>query len=513
MKELIYILKPLRKKLLFEVWLKWFLRLESGALCIVLAMLLFSKLTIISNLALICSIIVLMAAFLSIVLAFANRISFYKAAKIGDRLGYEDRFTTAFEILEQKEKSKTVMEQLAVQDAIQSGSNAMLQKKYRLRLPKKLLKTGAVLILACFATGFLKSPNAQIEEMISKELKEIKEIKKDLDEEKDISKQELNKLNQELNVLMKNIKLSQTKSDAVKTVQRTQQELKKLEKNSVADDIKKLGQELAQNESTKSLAEALQKGNSSALNKEIQNLNEAIKNSNQAEKKELSEALKKAAEGLENKELQNAMVQFAQEAANGNSDENSNGSKELSQTLKQSTSENESIRKGIEKLNDKLTDMSQSLQGESDDSSQSVAKAEQNGQEGEEEGNGEQQGDGQEAEGQEGTGTGSKANGQGQTGEQPGGQGRGSGHIDSEEIYTRGAQDKSGYDTKINTQEHEGGQTEQSEQKTVGTAGESVPYDSVYHDYKNDALKQIDQSDIPYGMKSLVEEYFSTLEK
>jgi len=40
-----------------------------------------------------------------------------------------------------------------------------------------------------------------------------------------------------------------------------------------------------------------------------------------------------------------------------------------------------------------------------------------------------------------------------------------------------------------------------------------VPYDTVYQQYRNDAMCTLDEQNIPYGMKTLVSDYFSTLEQ
>ena len=43
--------------------------------------------------------------------------------------------------------------------------------------------------------------------------------------------------------------------------------------------------------------------------------------------------------------------------------------------------------------------------------------------------------------------------------------------------------------------------------------GNRVPYDSVIGDYMEQALKETESGYIPYGMKEIIAEYFSGLEK
>ena len=52
-----------------------------------------------------------------------------------------------------------------------------------------------------------------------------------------------------------------------------------------------------------------------------------------------------------------------------------------------------------------------------------------------------------------------------------------------------------------------------SETQSGGVNGQSVPYDKVVVDYKNQALKETENGNIPYGMKEVIAEYFSGLEK
>lgn len=518
MKELIRILKPLRIKLILETWLKWFIRMETAAFFLILLVSLYSKYKAIPDLHFILFGIGMAAFLLSILVLFWDRVSYYKTARIGDKLGYEERLTTAIELLEH-DREKSLMEQLAVKDALETGRQVPpIQKKYQIHLSKKLLMLMVILFLACFAVGFIPNPGAEIEEMISDELERVEETKKSWKENQDFTQEEWKELNKELNTMMKNIKLSKTKGDAIKAIQNTQQEMKKLEKKSVAEELKKMGEALSQNESTSSLGEALKQGDASSIEQGIEKLNQEMETMTPEKSQELMEVLQEAAEQMENQEQKEMMNQYAQEAKKGNGNAQTNGSQKLTDSLKKAAAKNASLKKEIEKLNEAMAEMNQKLQGEQAQTGQKGQKAEnasnQEGSQQSEEGQGQDQGDGKgqgQGQGQgngEGQGQGqSQGDGEGQ------GQGRGTGHSKPEEIFTRQAQDKAGYETKIEGTESESGETEQTKQKTVGNAGESISYEAVYSSYREDALKQMEQMDIPYGMKTLVEEYFSTLEK
>ncbi len=51
-----------------------------------------------------------------------------------------------------------------------------------------------------------------------------------------------------------------------------------------------------------------------------------------------------------------------------------------------------------------------------------------------------------------------------------------------------------------------------TEHRTMGEAGESLPYERVYQTYRNEAMKTLEEENVPYGMREMVAEYFSALE-
>ena len=86
------------------------------------------------------------------------------------------------------------------------------------------------------------------------------------------------------------------------------------------------------------------------------------------------------------------------------------------------------------------------------------------------------------------------------------------GHQETERVFTRNAEGKAGFDAKVEGQENESGQTSMTEHRTMGEAGESLPYERVYQTYRNEAMKTLEEENVPYGMREMVAEYFSALE-
>lgn len=108
----------------------------------------------------------------------------------------------------------------------------------------------------------------------------------------------------------------------------------------------------------------------------------------------------------------------------------------------------------------------------------------------------------------EGAGSGNNGSGSGN-----GGNGRGFGHSEAEKVFTRNAENIAGEEQQLQSQQTDEGEVTYSETQSGGVNGQSVPYDKVVVDYKNQALKETENGNIPYGMKEVIAEYFSGLEK
>ncbi len=192
---------------------------------------------------------------------------------------------------------------------------------------------------------------------------------------------------------------------------------------------------------------------------------------------------------MSNEDLAKALEQLAEAMENGTV--SAEVLDQLSEQMSAQSAQNAELREALQNANQALGDAN--------------AQMPQAGQ-------GEGQGQGQGAGQGEGQGQGQGA-GQGAGGAGGSGSGRGSGHIDGEEVFTRNAADKADYDTQVNGTKNEGGDTSLTEQKMIGDEGERLPYEQVFHSYQNDAMKALEEQDTPYGMRQLVSDYFSTLEK
>ena len=70
-----------------------------------------------------------------------------------------------------------------------------------------------------------------------------------------------------------------------------------------------------------------------------------------------------------------------------------------------------------------------------------------------------------------------------------------------------------GYEAEVKGESNSEGESTFVNKKSSGISGKVVDNKQAINNYTNEALKQLDESEIPYGMKDLVEKYFSTLEE
>ena len=487
-------LLKLKVKLIWELWLKIFLKFVVIGAAISVIYILISKWRYLFDDSVFFMVIVLAVLFCSFIVTYLKRITWKKTAQIADKLGYKERFITALELLEQK-REYTKIEKLVIEDALQKAQQQDISKKYKLTVPKKEIQILAVIAVVLFGTNFIITPQQkQAEQYAAAQLKKIEQVKSEINKEQEVKEDALKAFNKEMNTLTKDLKKAQTVEESKRIVEQAQQAVKALEKESMSEDLKKVSEKLSQNEKTKDLANALETGDTKAINTKMDTLLSEMEELPQETLEKIAQALENVGE-INDEELAELLKNLSQQLSSGNMAQAITQGQALKGKLASLASENTDLVQNMENLNQALAENTSS-------------KTEQSGQSG-------QQGDGQ-GQGQgEGEQSGSGQGGQGQGGGQGmnSGQGRGSGHQETEKVYTRKAESMAGYQTQLQGQQNEQGQTNITREQTIGERGQSLPYQQVYQSYRNDALKDIENSDVPYGMRELVSEYFSTLEQ
>jgi len=488
MKEFLRLLAPLRHKLMAERFLKWFIYGETVAGILCLAVVVLSKFwTEIPSLPL-CGVFVLLGLLIALGAAFfLRKVTEKETAETADALGGAERMITTMELL--GKGAQNPVEEMAVADGFAKAREMDFAKLYRMRLPVKVMRVLALVVVLTIGAGFMPvRRDAEAEAYANAQLERIEQVKKE--ETPELSKEEKKVFLEAAKALEKDLKTAKTKKAAEEAVREAQQNMKQLEKESVSKDLKELAETLKQEESTAALSEALEQGDSSAISKAMEQLLQKMAAMDKGQAASLAQQLAEAVENISDAELQEALKALEEALENGA--DPSEAGEALKNALLSQAQMNSALRSSLQKLNCNV-------------GQQSLAKkAESNG-----------ESPGGEGQGSEGEGTGGQTTngGNGGTGTGTGGQGRGFGHAEPEKIYTRSAAGKDGYDAQLKGTDSEEGQTTITEHRTMGQAGTSVPYDTVYGQYRNEAMETLENSSVPYGMRELVSDYFATLER
>ena len=488
MKEFLRLLAPLRHKLMAERFLKWFIYGETAAGILCLAVVVLSKFwTEIPSLPL-CGVFVLLGLLIALGAAFfLRKVTEKETAETADALGGAERMITTMELL--GKGAQNPVEEMAVADGFAKAREMDFAKLYRMRLPVKVLRVLALVVVLTIGAGFMPvRRDAEAEAYANAQLERIEQVKKE--ETPELSKEEKKVFLEAAKALEKDLKTAKTKKAAEEAVREAQQNMKQLEKESVSKDLKELAETLKQEESTAALSEALEQGDSAAISQAMEQLLQKMAAMDKGQAASLAQQLAEAAENISDAELHEALKALEEALENGA--DPSEAGEALKNALLSQAQMNSALRSSLQKLNRNV-------------GQQSLAKKV--------ESNGESPGG--EGQGSEGEGTGGQTTngGNGGTGTGTGGQGRGFGHAEPEKIYTRSAAGKDGYDAQLKGTDSEEGQTTITEHRTMGQAGTSVPYDTVYGQYRNEVMETLENSSVPYGMRELVSDYFATLER
>lgn len=488
MKEFLRLLAPLRHKLMAERFLKWFIYGETAAGILCLAVVVLSKFwTEIPSLPL-CGVFVFLGLLIALGAAFfLRKVTEKETAETADALGGAERMITTMELL--GKGAQNPVEEMAVADGFAKAREMDFAKLYRMRLPVKVMRVLALVVVLTIGAGFMPvRRDAEAEAYANAQLERIEQVKKE--ETPELSKEEKKVFLEAAKALEKDLKTAKTKKAAEEAVREAQQNMKQLEKESVSKDLKELAETLKQEESTAALSEALEQGDSAAISQAMEQLLQKMAAMDKGQAASLAQQLAEAVENISDAELQKALKALEEALENGA--DPSEAGEALKNALLSQAQMNSALRSSLQKLNRNV-------------GQQSLAKKV--------ESNGESPGG--EGQGSEGEGTGGQTTngGNGGTGTGTGGQGRGFGHAEPEKIYTRSAAGKDGYDAQLKGTDSEEGQTTITEHRTMGQAGTSVPYDTVYGQYRNEAMETLENSSVPYGMRELVSDYFATLER
>lgn len=506
MKEFLKALRPLKIKIILELCINWLISGLAIGLILAAFIILVSKFIFIDKLIIKVSLTLLIGIAFAIIMIIVKKPNTYKIAFMGDSLGFKQRFITAYEIL--NSNNIEPITKLVVTDAIEKAKNADFKNLYKINISaKRYISLGLALIII-FVSGFIPvvkteqiESQAKIHQKIDSEIKKIDLLSTEVNEVE---------LKKQLKVLKSELKKSNSEANAIKSIQKTQQELKKI----ISKDLKELGKKLSENELTKGLGDQLQNGSVKSLQKQIESAKKLLENMSESELKEFADRINKLADELtENNELKQTLEQLTNALNSANSADINNSLNQFGDKLSQLSQQNDALKQATEKLNTALNQSTQNLQGQksnqNNNQNSNQSSNQNNNQNSNQNNNNSNQSNNQNSN-QNKSGN-LNGNGNGSSNGNSGG-GRGTGSIPNENIYTRELQQMMGTDLQIQGQKNEGGTFKEVEKKGDGETGEIINYDRVYQQYKQEALSSLNNENIPVGMKNLVEEYFSSLE-
>ncbi len=488
MKEFLRLLAPLRHKLMAERFLKWFIYGETAAGILCLAVVALSKFWTEIPVLPLCGVFVLLGLLIALTAAFfLRKVTEKETAETADALGGAERMITTMELL--GKGAQNPVEEMAVADGFAKAKETDFAKLYRMCLPVKVMRVLVLVVVLTIGAGFMPvQRDAEAEAYANAQLERIEQVK--AEETPELSKEEKKVFLEAAKALEKDLKTAKTKKAAEEAVREAQQNMKQLEKESVSKDLKELAETLKQEESTAALSEALEQGDQAAISQAMEQLLQKMAVMDKGQAASLAQQLAEAAENISDEELQEALKALEEALENGA--DPSEAGEAVKNALLSQAQVNSALRSSLQKLNRNV-------------GQQSLAKKVE----------GEGESTGGECQGAEGVGTGGQtgSGGSGTSGVGKRGQGRGIGHGEPEKIYTRSAAGPDAYDAQLTGTDSEEGQTTVTEHHTMGQAGTSVPYDTVYGQYRNEAMETLENSNVPYGMREMVSDYFATLER
>lgn len=482
MKEFLKSLRPLKQKLLIERCINYFIIGITISLILCTITIVLSKFVFISNFKNKLFIYILLGLVFSIFMIIFKRPDIYEVAKIGDTLGFKERFITAIEL----SNSNDTMYLLVLKDAIEQAKSANFNSLYKINISSKKYIALIVALIATVVSGFIPvieadkiNKQASLKQTVNDKLEEIDELSKQI---------ENNKLKEQLKELSKELKEVSSEAEVIKAVQKAQYKLKEIENKTAPKSIKELGQQLAKNELTKQLGQNLQNLSANKLKNDLDNLKNELQNMSADELKKLADDMQALAQQLEqDNNLKSLINSFSEALASTNLEQINNSLDALGSELDKALSESEELKESIDKINKVLNDNKSSTNQNVDNTTSDNNSQAQNGNSNSNKSNG---GDG-----------GAPASGRGMGSiENKDGTMNNSKNLETEKIYIKGELNESGKIEKI-------------EQKGDGDVGQIIRYDRVYNEYKQEALKSLNDESIPDGMKNLVEDYFSSLEE
>ncbi len=515
MKELTKLLSPLSRKLFWEKLLNTsVLSLAFGGF-VSMVLVIISKFVFIPNLWIYGVSVTWLFLLAGLIYSLIKKPSVKESAVACDKLGFSERFQTALE------NDGGPFNNLLMRDCEKQVKSYNIRKMYRIRPSRLNLIILSISLLALLLCGFTPSITQEqwekqnaLNKLIDSQLENIEEIKRESVDE--VDKATAAEINDKIKALKQELKKAQNPKEAVQALEQAQSQLKRVE-NQQKENLKNAMSMLdVSSEFNQSLLErameTLDQQNINEAMKEISDLLNQMEGLNENQLQSIKNQMKNLSGSSNaidklNQQLRDSAKNLSPQNASGNNNQNQNGNQ----------SQNGQSQNGQGQNSQGQNSQGQNGQGSQGQNGQgNQSQQGQNGQGSQgQNGQGNQSQQGQNGQGNQGQGqNGQNSQGQnGQTGQgQNGGSGRGFNHIDNEMIYNRPLADRAGTEYQDSPGLGDGGSISTGDAKALGTAGELLPVGDVVGSYSDMALKELDEYEVPHGMKDIVKSYFSSFE-
>ncbi len=551
-------LAPVRRRYMVLHMLQY---LSAGVLSALAVLLILSGLSFLfpfENLWYACLIAGLSTTALMLIIGWIKRPSAYEVAGMADKLGLQEKVTTACEL----DGREDAIARLQRQDTIDSLAR-LDKKRISLRIPKTHIYALIALMLAFVALNLIPNPmdrliqqrqvlRAEMEKQLE-ELKKTQEQPASQEAMTDEQRQELAKLVEEL---AEQLKKTRDYKEALKEISRTEEKLAALADKIREGSIGQLSGQLGSLQETGALAKALKDRNLHDLEAELDKLKQQLEHGENREElaEKLKEALEKAAESMEEGKIRDNLV-----AASGSLGSGQAGAAadQLGEAVKQAMNAGSTLgdaKYALQQMRSSITRAAGEAQyaqnpgnrsgqninaGSQNNGSQNKANSNSNnpgqgnkpGQSGGSSGSGQGQGRGQ-RQGQgaghgqgnsgqsgSGVGTGTTNNSPGQGGSGTTGRQNGNNQMGDENaltvyerIYAPERLGNGGEITHVPGQlTGEGDITRQDDGRDIGNLSGFIPYKDVYQEYRDEAMNSMDRRILPPNIQEMVRLYFDAL--
>ncbi|NLG89280.1 MAG: hypothetical protein GX494_08755 [Clostridiaceae bacterium] len=523
-------LYSLKRKMHFCIWLKalFFSLAAAGILALLISVL--SLFTVIPFVQIKLLYILAAGASLSVIAAVILTPRKKDVLIAADSLGLNERVITAWYLM----NDTSPVAELQRRDMAAAVDAIDLKREFKADIRYRFLLAAAVLFCLAYAVslfpGRVWRQTRLREALITEMKKQEKNIEEKLNEQKEkhpeLTEEQLKELEEALERLKDEFKKAKTEEDALKALAQMENKMKELQSANPLKDISALIDAFSASPLTSGLADALSEDDKNLLEQELAKLMSDIEQ--EGNMKELAEILEKV---LENMPAGSMFAESVQELAMSAASEGSDASdvarsiSEIIENIGEAAENGQSFAQASGEIGNASRAARRAIS--SIDKSLAQAGGSQGGTRSAENGQGNQSGEGSggsKGQGSKGQGSGSgQGAGEGSTsedagyneGDEPGG-GRAPGQRKEKEyerIYVPERLGGEGNESTLPGNKLESGSSTFTDAEGAPVQkGAMIPYRDVLTEYRQQAVQTMERQEIPAGLKTLIRDYFSSLE-